>query len=488
EVDFADWPAGGESVPLRLAKPFAGKWQTGFHFPALDNDEAVIAFRDADPDKPEIIGFHHHSQARDLVTSDRRWLSRNVIRTQSNNKLRMEDWAGQEGIKLSTEHSGTSHLDLGYLVDEKLERRGEGFELRTSGHGVERAGKGLHLTACDRPGASGKQLDMQETIAQLEQALALAKSLGDAARTAKAMPADTDAQQQMKDELDGLKKPGLLMSTPASAGIIAGQGVQIAAEDNISAVAGKSADFSVMKRFTATAGERISLFAQKLGIKIFAGKGPVELQAQSGAMSLAADKDVSIVSVTGQVDLIAAKEIILECGGAFIQLKDGNITLGGPGDLLFKVITIQKQGAASMNTPLNLTHPALATLPTTPLILNAIASPASKAVVPAGMPYKLFADGILVKQGVFDETGLLQIDHHVTTQQYKLELANGVTHTFPVSEDYRGESANAALANSGYHFHENSRNPDITPPGDRAAHRQRYSDLIDIAPDSQTGA
>ncbi|MBR8152815.1 type VI secretion system Vgr family protein, partial [Burkholderia vietnamiensis] len=188
DVDFADWPAGGESVPLRLAKPFAGKLQTGFHFPALDNDEAVIAFRDADPDKPEIIGFHHHSQARDLVTSDRRWLSRNVIRTQSNNKLRMEDWAGQEGVKLSTEHSGTSHLDLGYLVDEKLERRGEGFELRTSGHGVERAGKGLHLTAYDRPGASGKQLDMQETIAQLEQALALAKSLGDAARTAKAMP------------------------------------------------------------------------------------------------------------------------------------------------------------------------------------------------------------------------------------------------------------------------------------------------------------
>ncbi|KKI35116.1 hypothetical protein VI03_30185, partial [Burkholderia vietnamiensis] len=67
-MDFADWPAGGESVPLRLAKPFAGKLQTGFHFPALDNDEAVIAFRDADPDKPEIIGFHHHSQARDLVT------------------------------------------------------------------------------------------------------------------------------------------------------------------------------------------------------------------------------------------------------------------------------------------------------------------------------------------------------------------------------------------------------------------------------------
>ncbi|PTR01698.1 hypothetical protein C8K18_1041, partial [Paraburkholderia sp. GV068] len=31
-------------------------------------------------------------------------------------------------------------------------------------------------------------------------------------------PADTDAQRQMKADFDGLKQPGLLMSTPASAG------------------------------------------------------------------------------------------------------------------------------------------------------------------------------------------------------------------------------------------------------------------------------
>jgi type VI secretion system secreted protein VgrG len=348
DADFGTWPKGGESVPLRLAKPFAGKLQTGMHFIALDNDEAVISFRDADPDKPEITAFHHHSQARDLVTNDRRWLSRNMIRTQSNNKLRMEDWAGQEGIKLSTEHSGKSQLNLGYLVDQKLEYRGEGYELRTSGYGVNRAGKGLHLTAHDRPAANGKQLDMQETIAQLESALELAKALASSASSAKAVSTDTDAQQQMKDDLDGLKKPGLLMSTPASAGIVAGQGVQFAAAGDINAVAGKNADFSVAKRFTVAAGELISMFARKLGIKIFAAKGPVEIQAQSDAMSLLADQEVSVASVNGTVRISAKNELVLECGGAFIQLKDGNITLGGPADLFFKVITIQRKGAASM--------------------------------------------------------------------------------------------------------------------------------------------
>jgi type VI secretion system secreted protein VgrG len=314
-------------VPLRLAKPFAGKLQTGMHFPALDDAEAVITCRDGDPDKPEISAFHHHSQARDLVTNDRRWLSRNMIRTQKNNKLRMEDWAGQEGIKLSTEHSGKSQLNLGYLVNNKLQYRGEGFEARTSGYGVNRAGKGMMFTTYDRPGATGKQLDMQETIAQLESALATAKALAASASSAKAEPADTDAQQQIKNDLDGLNKPGMLMSTAASAAIVAGQGMQFAARENINAVAGKNADWSVLKRFTVAAGEKLSLFAQELGIKIFAAKGPVEIQAQTDAMSLIADQDITVSSVNGTARIVAKKELTLGSGGAFIHMKDGNITV-----------------------------------------------------------------------------------------------------------------------------------------------------------------
>jgi type VI secretion system secreted protein VgrG len=64
-----------------------------------------------------------------------------------------------------------------------------------------------------------------------------------------------------------------------------------------------------------------------------------------------------VSSVNGKVEIAAAKELILECGGAFIQLKDGNITLGGPLDLLIKTITIQKQGAASFDTSQSLPEP-----------------------------------------------------------------------------------------------------------------------------------
>ncbi|APR35974.1 type VI secretion system Vgr family protein [Paraburkholderia sp. SOS3] len=357
DCDFDEWNPGGESVPLRLAKPFAGKLQTGFHFPALDGDEAVLEFRDGDPNKPYISQFHHNSQQSDLITNQQRWLSRNVIRTQSNNKLRFEDWQGEEGIKLSTEHSGKSQLNLGYLVDGRKQKRGEGVELRTSGYGAIRAGGGQLITAYDRPAANGKQLDMQETIAQLERALEIAKALAASAKTAKAIPADTDAQKQMNDELDGLKRPGILASAPASIGVVAGSGVQVAAQGTISAVAGKNLDVSAAKCFTLAVGELVSVFAQKFGIRAFAAKGPVQIQAQSDAMSLLAEKDVTLASANGTVRVSAKKELILECGGAFVQLKDGNITLGGPGDLFLKISTIQKQGPASLDTIASLPEP-----------------------------------------------------------------------------------------------------------------------------------
>ncbi|WP_213303576.1 type VI secretion system Vgr family protein [Paraburkholderia sacchari] len=353
DVDFAEWPKGGESVPLRLAKPFAGKLQTGMHFVALDGDEAVIQFRDGDPDKPEISSFHHHSQARDLITNDRRWLSRNVIRTQKNNKLRMEDWAGQEGIKLSTEHSGKSQLNLGYLVNNNLEYRGEGYELRTSGYGVDRAGKGLYLTAFDRPGANGQQLDMQETLAQLESALELAKALASSARSAEAIPADTETQQQLKDDLDGLKKPGLLMSTPASAAIVAGNGVQIAAQDSISATVGKHADISVAKRFTVAAGELVSMFAERLGIWLVAKRGKVHIQAQSDEMCIQSDKDMTISSENGRVVIEARQELLLKCGGSYLRLSSTGIEDGTRGDRTIKSAAFNRQGPASLAESMN---------------------------------------------------------------------------------------------------------------------------------------
>ncbi|HJP68782.1 MAG TPA: type VI secretion system tip protein VgrG [Sphingomicrobium sp.] len=400
DVDFDEWPNGGESVPLALAKPFAGALQTGFHFPLLDGTYVDVAFRDGNPNKPYIASVQHNSQHEDLITNQGRWLSRNVIRTQSNNKLRMEDWEGQESIKLSTEYGGKTQLNLGYLVDHQGKKRGDGFELRTSGWGAIRGGKGLLVSADDQPGAAGPQLAMEAAIAQLESALQIARALAASSKAANADTADTDLQKQVNAALNQLKEPSLLATAPASIGIVAGRCAQLSARENVDVVSEKNVELSAAKRITVAAGEAVSMFAQKLGIKLFAGKGKVEIQAQSDAMSLAADKDVSVSSVNGAVHLVAKRELVLECGGAFVRIADGNVTIGGPGDLILKVISMQKQGAASLTE-------AMQSLPKPPGLYDeqfTLKDEHSGEILPH-QPYRIETAGGEVIQGVTDAAG-----------------------------------------------------------------------------------
>ncbi|KVQ54758.1 type VI secretion system Vgr family protein [Burkholderia territorii] len=346
--DLDEWSPGGTSRPVRFAKPYSGD-NYGHHFPLIDGAEVAIVFTDGHPDRPVIIGAMHDSLHPDLVNNLNH--TRNLIRTAAQNELRMEDKEGVEHIHLTTPHQ-VSELNLGHMVDADRKERGSGAELRTDGPVAVR-GKGIFVTATVQQTGIGKQLDMGDAVSQLESALQIAKSLRSSVESARAEAADITAQQQVNSELEGLAQPGLLLSAPASVGIVSNSSVQLAARNNISAVAGKSLDISVIKKLSVAAGEVISLFSQKLGIKLFAGRGPVDIQAQSDAMSLMAEKDLVASSVNGKVRIQGQREIVLESGGAYIRIANGNVTIGGPGDLILKVITMQKQGAGSLNDALN---------------------------------------------------------------------------------------------------------------------------------------
>ena len=357
DFDFDTWPKGAESVPLAFAKPFAGARQTGFHFPLIDGTYVDVAFRDGNPNKPYIAHVQHNSRHPDPITNRDRWLSRNVIRTQSNNKLRMEDWEGQEGIKLSTEY-GTTQLNLGYLVDHTKKKRGDGFELRTSGWGAIRGGKGLFLSADDQPGAAGHQLHMDAALKLLQEALEQAEALSRSAKAANALAADCARQKALlSDTLKQLKASGLLASAPAGMALVSGADLQVSAANNLMATARGDADIGVLRKFAVAAGNGISLFTQKLGMKLFASRGKVEIQAQGDAMALTALKDVTISSEDGKLVLSAAKEVWIGAGGSYIRITPGRIESGTPGDIYQKCIAWSKQGPASER---------LATLPVLP--------------------------------------------------------------------------------------------------------------------------
>lgn len=349
DADRDDKRQGMESMPVRFAKPYSGD-KYGFHFPLIQGTEVAIAFHEGDPDRPYIAHALHDSRHVDHVTEANS--TRNVIRTAGLNKLRMEDKRGEEHIKLSTEYGGKTQLNLGHNVDASRELRGEGAELRTDRHVSIRGGDGVFITADKQPLAGEKMLSMKEAIAQLENALTIAKSLSSAAEGAEALPADTASQQTLNAALKELAKPGIMLNAPDGVSITSPQAVRVASGTaSVGIMSQQNTDISALKRFTVAAGEAVSMLARKAGMKLFAAKGRVEIQAQDDAMEVIAKKDVTVTSLEGKVVITGATELVVNCDGAFMKLAGGNMELGAPGNILLKCANVQKMGSADYDAP-----------------------------------------------------------------------------------------------------------------------------------------
>ncbi|OZV03168.1 type IV secretion protein Rhs [Enterobacter cloacae] len=345
--DRDNWETGFESLWVRQSRPYAGDtW--GLHLPLLAGTEVAIGFEDGNPDRPYIAGVLHDSAHGDHVTI--RNYKRNVLRTPANNKIRLDDERGKEHIKVSTEYGGKSQLNLGHLVDSEKQQRGEGFELRTDSWGEIRAQKGIFISADGQARAQGQVLEMQAAMSHLEQARSLAEALRSAAEAARAELADVQTQKALlSDALTDLKKAALLVSAPEGIAQVTGKSLQQSAGDNIISTSGGHTDFSALKRFTVAAGERVSLFAQKLGIKMFAGKGKVEIQAQGDEMTLDALKDIRISSSEGKLIISAKQEIVLTSGGGYIRIADGTVECAAPDKIIERGAVWQKFGGQSFS-------------------------------------------------------------------------------------------------------------------------------------------
>lgn len=345
--DRDGWETGFESLWVRQSRPYAGDTY-GLHLPLLAGTEVAIGFEDGNPDRPYIAGVLHDSAHGDHVTI--RNYKRNVLRTPANNKIRLDDERGKEHIKVSTEYGGKSQLNLGHLVDSEKQQRGEGFELRTDSWGAIRAQKGIFISADGQAKAQGEVLEMGAALSQLQQALNQAEALSSAVETAKAELADIQTQKALLEQaLTDLKRSALLLSAPAGIAQTTPESLQLSAGENFISTSGKHTDFSALKRFTVAAGERVSLFAQQLGIKIFASKGKVEIQAQGDEMTLDALKDIRISSSEGKLVISAKQEIILTSGGGYIRIADGVVECAAPDKIIQRAAVWQKFGGQSMS-------------------------------------------------------------------------------------------------------------------------------------------
>ncbi|MFC3531103.1 DUF2345 domain-containing protein, partial [Vogesella facilis] len=151
---------------------------------------------------------------------------------------------------------------------------------------------------------------------------------------------NTDKDGKTAKEQVG-QQPLLILSAPAGLVASTGNALTLAAGTNIDQVAQRDLNQTSGRRWLHNVGQHISLFVagvkDRVTLKLIAAKGKVQLQAQSDAMELTADKDITITSCKDKIHIAAAKEILLNVGGgAYIRIAGGNIEVHCPGTVSVK--------------------------------------------------------------------------------------------------------------------------------------------------------
>ncbi|WP_420372494.1 DUF2345 domain-containing protein, partial [Phytobacter diazotrophicus] len=213
------------------------------------------------------------------------------------------------------------------------QQRGEGFELRTDMWGAIRAKKGIFISADGQERAQGQVREMAAAMGILSGAQSQMASLSADAETANADPADLESQVTLLEErVRELTQAVVLLSGPKGVTLASGEHMQLAAARSLEMNAGNNADIGVMKNLFIGVGQALSVFVRKAGIKLFANKGAISLQAQNDLMELLAKKSIEITSTEDEITITAKKKITINGGGSYIRLDPCGIEAGTQGE------------------------------------------------------------------------------------------------------------------------------------------------------------
>ncbi|MEZ2297662.1 type VI secretion system Vgr family protein [Variovorax sp. RCC_210] len=343
---------------LRVGSPWAGNQLGGMHLPRI-GQEVVVSFIGGDPDLPLCSGRVHNQNNKPLwALPDQSALSgfrsRELTAEGGNsamgrgNHLVLDDTQDQIQAQLRSDHRSSS-LSLGAITrverhEGRKEPRGEGFELRTDGHGVLRAGSGLLLSAEARPHAASHAKDMGETVERLKAAQDQHDALAQAAQVHKAQDRGTDqhevqqALQAQNDAIEGrqgehpeLDEPHLLLASPAGIEASTPGSIHLHTARHSAFTSQGHASISTAKRWLASAADGLRAFTHRQGIRLVASEGPVEVQAHDGELTLLAHEDVVLKSIEGELHITARKKVVIIGGGSYTEWSAQGITHGTAG-------------------------------------------------------------------------------------------------------------------------------------------------------------
>ena len=365
---------------VRVAQSDTGNGYGGVHMPRA-GEELLIGHIGNDLDRPIALSRVYNGAAKP------QWHSNGLLsgyRSQEYgggggyNQQVMDDSTGQNRMQLLSSH-GMSGLQLGYQIVQDGNSRGpytgSGFTLRTDYAGAIHAGEGLYV-GTHQTSAGGQPLDTTEPSEILGRADLLVESLSNASSTAKAedlkpgreaLSQFTKATQHSKagvanggstagggtGNAKAFAKPIMLVSSPESMGFTTHASAQVVADEHLNFVSGKDTYLAVGKSLVASVAEKISVFVQRAGMKLIAGKGAIDIQALTDQLRLLSELGLSLKSNNGSIEIDAKTELVLKCGGSYIRITSNGIEDGTRGARTIKSASFSRQGSSSVAEQMN---------------------------------------------------------------------------------------------------------------------------------------
>jgi type VI secretion system secreted protein VgrG len=406
---------------VRVSYPNAGQGWGGLNVPRI-RQEVIVTFLNGDADRPVITGrLYNEDQAPQWHTDGKlSGYKSKEYKGNGFNQLVLDDTSKQNRVQL---YSTNTHaqLNLGYLVSQHGNKRsnffGLGFALSTDDFGAIVTQKGLYLSTYGRPGPQGTQLDSIEATSQLKAGASLTKILSDTASKAGAealagQAAFNEFIGATEDRYEGeeqgnanrFKEPILLAASPAGIGLASAKGTHIHAGAEVTLSSGMDTNIASGKSLLASVSEKISLFAYNAGIKLFSGKGKVEVQAQGNDLDLIAEKVVRLLSTTSRIEIHAKEEVMISAGGSFIKINASGITNGTPGTWTAQASMHTMPGPAS--NPYVMPHVLKPELPKSDLEFRHLTAWGAPL---AGAAYKATLSDGSIRKGTLDAQGISRI-------------------------------------------------------------------------------
>ena len=356
----------GSSCWVRVADGWAGENFGFIQLPRV-GQEVLVEFMEGDPDRPVITGrVYNAAKMPPWKLPKQKSLSgiqSKEIRGTQRNQLVFDDFQGSVQAQLSSDHD-LSQLNLCYItrinhIEGREDFRGEGFELRTDGWGVVRAGKGLVLTTEKREQAQEHQKDIATPVTLLGDAAALHNegmnqavihNTLDSSEREAVNKALTSQHQDIKGsgKKNGeLAQPHLLVFSPAGVAVATPRSIHMETGEHTAITSAGHSSLVAGKNFLATALGAVRIFAHKFGIRLFSGQGKIEIQAQDNDIDLIAKRVLRLISTEERIEISAAKEILLRAGGSYLKISQCGIENGTTGRFVARASSHSFEGPAS---------------------------------------------------------------------------------------------------------------------------------------------